>query len=112
MQLDITRRVNMCALQELAWSSYSLLRNTNTCSVLVAKAGAVVMVRGGFTPLSGGGPTSLLEAFSKVNKLPLQGLNLTVLRLHHMRYVHCNHGSLWTFCASLAPVDVQSQCAL
>lgn len=34
------------AQQELAWASYALLRNTNACSLLVAKDGAVLCARG------------------------------------------------------------------
>ncbi len=37
-------------LQELAWASYALLRNTNTCGVLVFDGDQAVMARGAIGP--------------------------------------------------------------
>lgn len=52
--------------QELAWASYALLRNTNTCGVAVFRGQQAVMARGALGPAaSADGPQACLQALSK-----------------------------------------------
>ena len=42
-------RISNCGhMQELAWASYALLRNTNSSGLLVARGGKTLAVRGAF----------------------------------------------------------------
>ncbi|KAA6418702.1 MAG: required for cyt b6 assembly [Trebouxia sp. A1-2] len=52
--------------QELAWASYALLRNTNTCGVAVFRGQQAVMARGAFGPAAkADGPQACLQTLSK-----------------------------------------------
>ncbi|DBA96717.1 TPA: hypothetical protein ACH3X1_015559 [Trebouxia sp. C0004] len=52
--------------QELAWASYALLRNTNTCGVAVFRGQQAVMARGAVGPAANAnGPQACLQALSK-----------------------------------------------
>ena len=54
-------------LQELAWASYALLRNTNTCGVAVFSGQQAVMARGALGGAAGAdGAQARLQAYSKV----------------------------------------------
>ena len=65
----------MCwALQELAWASFALLRNTNTAGVLVWTNDAVLIARGELPS-----PAS--------DKSPAEGLELDILG--EVRLMHC-----------------------
>jgi hypothetical protein len=59
------------ALQELAWSSFALLKNTNSCTLLVLDSkGNAVMTRGatGTQAASQGSADAVLAAITKVGK--------------------------------------------
>ena len=65
----------MLAVQELAWASYSLLRNTNSSGLLVASSsGQVKVIRGTVRQAAGAGKSqSALDDVQKVRRtLPQQ----------------------------------------
>ena len=68
--------------KELAWSSFALLRNTNSCSVVIVKNGSVVMARGvlGVNAMDAASPKESLPQLTKTMKarsvLPLPTLKL------------------------------------
>ncbi len=55
-------------IQELAWSSASLIKNTNTCGVMLVEGGRVVMARGALpsTAYQPGKATQTLDALTEV----------------------------------------------
>ena len=66
----------MVLLQELAWASCALLRNTNTCGVLLFDGNRAVMARGAMGPAANtdgqvAGTQACLQRLSKVRALQL-----------------------------------------
>lgn len=64
-----TLHVLLSHIQELAWGSFALLKNTNSCGVLLLWKGAVVMVRGsvGESSVSSTDPQAALASLSRVS---------------------------------------------
>lgn len=60
--------MHVCSLQELAWASYALLRNTNCCGVVMVREGHVLLARGalGSEVVTAGNAAASLAAMSKV----------------------------------------------
>ena len=68
-------RYRSCALQDAAWSSFALMRNTNTSCVIISLESRVFLARGVFAQsvMAGRSSKDALEALSNVSDmLPMQ----------------------------------------